>query len=106
MVSDSAGDAAPGTAEEAWSQLESAVRRLLDDHGETRRRLRVAEARMGELEESLHAVSSGELDPREMSEELERLRTRNRELGERLTLGREKVERILQRIDLIESERR
>ncbi len=105
-MSDSAGETTPRAAEQAWGELEAAVRRLLDDHAETRRRLRVAEAKMAELEQTLHAVSAGDLDPREMSEELERLKDRNSELHRRLALGREKVEGVLQRIELIESERR
>lgn len=105
-MSNSAGEETSSSAEQAWVELEAAVRRLLDDHAETARRLRVAEAKTAELEQTLHAVSAGDLNPREMSEELERLKDRNSELHRRLAQGREKVEGVIQRIELIESERR
>lgn len=88
-----------------WDRLESTVRRLVDEHDALRRRALAAEQRVRELEAALDDVSTGRLDPLEVSERARSLETENERLNERLTLARGMVERILGRIQFAEDDR-
>mgnify|MGYP001156622134 FL=1 len=88
-----------------WDRLELSVRRLLDDYDRWRRRARAAEQRVEALEATLREVTSGALDPAEMSRRIEALEAENQELKERLAQARLRVSRLLERLRFLEEER-
>ena len=88
-----------------WDRLELAVRRLLDDHEEWRRRAEAAARRVRELDAALRDVTDGALDPVELKRRVEVLETRNAELRQRLDKARESVDRILARLQFLEEDR-
>jgi hypothetical protein len=98
-------DERPVTASGEWDRLDRAVRRALDDRDTWRRRAILAEKRVRELESTLRDVSSGRLDPLQLSEQAQALERENRLLLSRLTQARETVERILVRLQFVEEER-
>lgn len=88
-----------------WDALELAVRRLLETHDALRRRTQIAERRVRELESALGRVSSGALDPLQLSERASTLERENRDLIERVARANALVERIAARINFLEAER-
>lgn len=88
-----------------WDALELSVRRLLEAHDAVRRRAQAAEARVRELEATVGSISSGALDPLELSERASALERENRELLERLGRASAVVERIAARLNFLEAER-
>lgn len=88
-----------------WDALELSVRRLLETHDALRRRTQTAERRVRELESALGRVSSGALDPLELSERAGMLERENRELIDRLARANALVERIAARLNFLEAER-
>jgi hypothetical protein len=88
-----------------WDRIERGVRRALDDRDAWRRRAQLAEARVRELEAALRDVSSGNLDPMQLSEQARDLERENRMLLDRLGKARESVDRILTRLNFAEEER-
>lgn len=87
-----------------WDALELAVRRLLDAHDTLRRRAQTAERRVRELESALGRVSSGALDPLELSARATALEAENHDLLERLTRANTVVERIAARLNFLEAD--
>lgn len=88
-----------------WDALELAVRRLLETHDALRRRTQIAERRVRELESALGRVSSGALDPLQLSERASTLERENRDLIERVAQANALVERIAARLNFLEAER-
>lgn len=88
-----------------WDRIERGVRRVLDDRETWRRRAQLAETRVRELEAALRDVSSGNLDPMQLSEQARDLERENRMLLERLGKARETVDRILGRLNFAQEER-
>ena len=102
----SSGDEVSGRGALAeWDRIERGVRRALDDRDVWRRRAQLAEARVRELEAALRDVSSGNLDPMQLSEQARDLERENRMLLDRLGKARESVDRILTRLNFAEEER-
>ena len=87
------------------NHLEAVVRRMMDDHEALRRRALAAEKRVRELESALAEVSTGRLDPLEVSARAQSLERENRLLSRRMNSARETVERILSRIQFVEEDR-
>ncbi len=87
-----------------WDSLELSVRRLLETHDALRRRTQTAERRVRELESALGRVSSGALDPLQLSERAAVLERENRELIDRLARANALVERIAARLNYLEAE--
>lgn len=88
-----------------WDRIERGVRRVLDDRDTWRRRAQLAETRVRELESALRDVSSGNLDPMQLSEQARDLERENRMLLDRLGKARETVDRILGRLNFAQEER-
>jgi len=89
----------------ALERLETVAERLLDRVRELEGSLRESRERARKLESLLERFRSGEEDPAELSEEVERIRSENRELRRRLEEGRETVDRLLSRIRFLEGQR-
>lgn len=88
-----------------WDQLELAVRRLLEDYDQWRRRALAAEKRVENLEATLRDVTEGKVDPVALGKRIEVLEAENRKLRERLGRAGETVDRILARLQFLEEER-
>lgn len=88
-----------------WDSLELAVRRLLEAHDALRRRAEDAERRVKELEAALGDVSTGALDPLQLSERASTLERANRDLLERISQANVVVERIAARLNFLEADR-
>jgi hypothetical protein len=88
-----------------WSELELAVRRLLDAHGALQARLERAEARAAELESALQNFSSGSVDPVDVQQRAERLARENHELKSRLGQAHDRVTRVMDRLRFAEETR-
>ncbi len=96
---------APVVLPSEWDALELAVRRLLENHDALKRRTQNAERRVRDLESALGRVSSGTLDPLELSERATSLERENRDLIERLARANAVVERIAARLNFLEADR-
>lgn len=99
------GDSADDGIMPDWDRVERGVRRALDDRDVWRRRAQLAETRVRELEAALRDVSSGNLDPMQLSEQARDLERENRMLLDRLGKARETVDRILGRLNFAQEER-
>lgn len=104
-MSSPGGEFTPVRRPAEWDQLELAVRRLMDEYQQWKRRALAAEARLREVEATLREVSSGALDPVALTERIEALEAENRDLRNRLGRARETIERILARLQFLEEER-
>lgn len=100
-----ASDGTPVAAPPEWTRLELTARHLLDGYDALRRRARTAEARVQELERTVREVSAGELDPVTLAARLRAAEDENRALRHRLEQARDRVRRILARIEFLEDER-
>src|SRR5690606_7539728 len=98
-------DRQPPSPPPEWDALELSVRRLLETHDALRRRTQTAERRVRELESALGRVSSGALDPLELSERAATLERENRELIDRLARANALVARIAARLNYLEADR-
>ena len=98
-------DRQPPSPPPEWDALELSVRRLLETHDALRRRTQTAERRVRELESALGRVSSGALDPRELSERAATVERENRELIDRLARANALVARIAARLNYLEADR-
>ncbi len=85
-------------------RLESAVRRLGDEFAGYRARAQLAEARAGELERALKAVSSGSLDPVSLRERIGKLEQENRDLRRQMLQAQDRVRRLIARFDFLREE--
>ena len=101
MASNGADARLPGE----WSELELAVRRMLDDHDAMKVRLADAEARSAELEGALQNFSSGSVDPVDVQKRVEMLTRENQELRRRLGQAHERVTRVMDRLRFAEESR-
>ncbi|MGH7501552.1 MAG: hypothetical protein ACREL7_07305 [Longimicrobiales bacterium] len=99
------GDRSNPTSLPDWDRIEWAVRRAFDDRDVWYRRAQLAETRVRELEAALRDVSSGTLDPMQLSEHARDLERENRMLIDRLGKAREAVDRIMTRLNFAEEER-
>lgn len=88
-----------------WHRLERTARSLLEGYDALRRRAHTAEARVQELERTLREVSAGELDPLTLVARLRSAEDENRALRRRLEQARDRVRRILARIEFLEDAR-
>lgn len=105
MSSGAATDQPSGEAPVEWNRLELTVRRLLEGYEGWRRRARTAEVRVQELERALRDVSGGELDPLALAARLQAAERENGALRRRLDQARDRVRRILSRLEFLEEER-
>ncbi len=107
MSTGSNGGPEPGSAAlpPDWDRLEDAVSRLLEEHDAMRDRLQAANERVRELEDALSAVTSGDLDPVALSEQVELYERDNRALMNRLSQARAAIERIQARLQFLEDDR-
>lgn len=88
-----------------WERLDGAIRRLLEEHQAVRERLEASQRRVRDLESALNAVSTGNLDPIALSEQVLTYERDQRALVKRLTQARAAVERIQSRLQFLEDER-
>jgi chromosome segregation ATPase len=88
-----------------WQQLELTVASLLDALDDWRRRAHAAEQRVAELERTLDAVASGELDPSALARTIDELSRDNQDLRLRLDSARDRVQRLLHRLDFLQEAR-
>lgn len=102
-MSNAAPDKPPAVP--GWDRLELTVRRLMEDHDKWQRRALAAEKRVVELETALKDVSTGRLDPVEISARAQTLERENRQLNRRVKKAHAAVERILNRIQFVEDDR-
>lgn len=101
MASNGADARLPGE----WSELELAVRRMLDEYDAMKARLERAEARAAELETALQNFSSGSVDPVDVQKRAELLARENQELRGRLTQAHDRVSRVMDRLRFAEESR-
>jgi len=101
------GGSRPGRARQPaeWDQLELAVRRLLDDYDHWRQRADAAERRIQELEDTLRRVADGSMNPVTLTLQVKSLEADNVALRDQLAHARANVERVLARLEFLESER-
>jgi predicted RNase H-like nuclease (RuvC/YqgF family) len=92
------------TERHALSHLEDAVGRLLDEHAALAGRLRKSNARLQEVEATLALLGDDGRDMVSVRERVATLEAENRELRDRLRIGREVVERILSRLRFLEDQ--
>jgi len=88
-----------------WSELELAVRRMLDEYDAMKARLEKADARCAELEGALRNFSSGSVDPVDVQRRAEQLARENQELRGRLGQAHERVTRVMDRLRFAEEAR-
>ena len=88
-----------------WSELELAVRRMLDEYDAMQVRLTQAEARCAELQGALQNFSSGSVDPVDVQKRVEMLSRENQELRRRLGQAHERVTRVMDRLRFAEESR-
>ena len=88
-----------------WSELELAVRRMLDEYDAMKVRLARAEERAAELEGALQNFSSGSVDPVDVQKRVELLTRENQELRRRLSQAHERVTRVMDRLRFAEESR-
>ena len=88
-----------------WDRLERAARRLMRELEQARGRAHAAERRAHELETALKQVSGGKVDPTDLQRRLDRATAENRELRERLEEARQRVQRVVARLDFVEEAR-
>src|SRR5687768_4627436 len=101
MASNGADVRLPGE----WSELELAVRRMLDEYAAMKVRLEQTEARCNELEGALQNFSSGSVDPVDVQKRVELLTRENQELRRRLGQAHERVTRVMDRLRFAEESR-
>lgn len=101
MASNGADTRLPGE----WSELELAVRRMLDEYDGMKARVERAEARCVELESALQNFSSGSVDPVDVQKRVEMLARENQELRRRLGQAHERVTRVMDRLRFTEESR-
>ncbi len=94
-----------GAEGRAFQALEGAVGRLLAELERLRAEVAESQAHRSELAGMLKSFGDGEKDPVEMAHRLARLEEENADLLERVTQGREGVERLLARIRFLEDQR-
>ena len=94
-----------GPERAAFQSLEVAVDRALDEIARLRRGLEAAEARQEQLSDLLRSFQEGTRDPVRMARRLDALEAENADLHDRVTRGREGVERLLSRIRFLEDQR-
>ena len=88
-----------------WDRLELAVRRLVDELAQWRGRAERAEAAVAEMDAALRAVSTGSLDPLALQKRTQVLEQENTVLQQRLEQARERVQRIVARLDFVQEDR-
>ncbi|HEX6589873.1 MAG TPA: hypothetical protein VF039_12695 [Longimicrobiales bacterium] len=101
MASNGADARLPGE----WSELELAVRRMLDDYAAMKARVERAEARAAELEVALQNFSSGSVDPVDVQRRVDQLSRENQELRRRLGQAHDRVTLVLDRLRFAEESR-
>ncbi|NNK62775.1 MAG: hypothetical protein HKO98_06140 [Gemmatimonadetes bacterium] len=89
----------------AFDAVDAAVGRAVARVRELEARARSADERAAEVEALLEKMASGEENPVQMKDELDRLQRENVDLRGRLDRGREGVERLLARIRFLEEQR-
>ena len=94
-----------GPERAAFRTLEAAVGRALDEIARLRRGLEAADARQEQISDLLRSFQEGTRDPVEMARRLDALEAENADLRDRVTRGREGVERLLSRIRFLEDQR-
>jgi len=87
-----------------FDDLDGSVERALAELIRLRHAARASELRCGELETLLETFRVGDESPADMKQRLVRLEAENRDLHERITRGREAVERLLARIRFLENQ--
>lgn len=92
----------PANEGDEWRRLEAAVRSLLDEHEVLRRRAATTERRIVEIEAALDLLSSGRVDPVELTDQLREAERENRLLTERIDHARLVVDRIQARLHFLE----
>lgn len=103
-TSEDKGNDGPGDRA-ALQALEGAVGRLLDRVRTLAAAEEKADARRAEVEELLRRITSGDESPASMHVRMRELEVENADLKDRLTRGRETVERLLARIRYLEDQR-
>jgi chromosome segregation ATPase len=104
-VSNSGDNKAEVAQARAFSRLEAAAARLLEERRRASERAERAEARVAELEAHLAAVASDGDDPVELKSSISRLQSEKEDLVERIERGREGVDRLLSRIRFLQEQR-
>lgn len=87
-----------------YRELEEAVRRMVEEYGELRGRVRELEAAHRELTEAVSGAQLDALEPGRIEERLRELARENRELREIVEEGRERARRIRSRLVMMEDE--
>jgi hypothetical protein len=86
-------------------RLETAVTRALDRIRQLEAQLLESRRKSGELDTVLGKITAGDLPPSQMLERLRALEGENTELRQRLSAGKERVERLLAKIRFLEEQR-
>lgn len=87
-----------------WARLERAVRRLAEETERWRTRAHAAEARIAELEATLHDVTTGTVDPLDLAHRLELAQRESRELRERIETAAQAARRVRARLEFLEAQ--
>ena len=103
-MSDSDAEKADGAELGGLGRLEEVVNRLLEDRAAIVEGAHEAEKRIQELQALLAKFSDEGVDPATLHEKLETLRDQNERLRERITEGREGVDKLLSRLRFLESQ--
>jgi predicted RNase H-like nuclease (RuvC/YqgF family) len=98
---------ARATAPERQSmmRLEAAVTRALERIRQLEGQLQESHRKSGELDTMLGKITTGDLQPSQMLDRLRALEGENTDLKQRLSAGRERIERLLAKIRFLEEQR-
>ena len=93
------------SGEDSLGRLESAVEALLEDRAAATARASDAERRVSDLERELSQIRKTGANADDLEEAVRRLKDQNATLRRRIAQGRDGVERLLSRIEFLESQK-
>lgn len=98
------GDNAAAAEQAAFSRLEGAIARMIEQHGRVVKRAEAAEARVAELTEAVKRFTGDEAEAGRIMTRIRTLEEENADLRARLERGRDGVDRMIARIRFLENQ--
>lgn len=97
-------DSAAAPEQAAFSRLEGAIARMVEQHGRLAARAEAAEARAAELTEAVKRFTGDEAEAGRIMTRIRTLEEENADLRARLDRGRDGVDRMIARIRFLENQ--
>jgi len=98
------GDSGAVAEQAAFTRLERAIARMVEQHARTTQRAQAAEARVAELTEAVRRFTGDEAEAGRIMTRIRTLEEENAELRTRLERGRDGVDRMIARIRFLENQ--